>query len=380
LQKVWTVPTIQFSIHREYFAASPLLFKEATLEGLSAERVHYFAMRVMSLLVRVLGGANGDNGLYVEINTGQSIERLMFDCGEGVPTSVPFTDLISLNHLCFSHGHMDHVAGFAAFFRRVYGGDRQKPVIWGPAGMSRIVQHQMQGFLWNLVADAPEVFTLVDVSAAETRAKEVRLAEGFAVLHEREAAGRGEVLFSGEGYDVSAVEMDHGAPSLAYVVREHAKVNVDTAKMAALGLRPGKWMQDLKGDRDGTATVDVAGAPMSLAELRALLLVSTPGSSVAYSTDVLLDGAAMTRLVPALLGVDRLVCESQYQHEDLALAVANRHMTSVQAAELAEAAGVGELTLIHVSDRYDRDARKTMLREAKAVFPNTRFPDEWEAT
>lgn len=333
----------------------------------------------MSIRVRVLGGTNGDNGMYVEVNTGQSIERLMFDCGEGVPTSVPFADLISLNHLCFSHGHMDHVAGFSAFFRRVYRGERQKPVIWGPDGMAKILQHQMQGFLWNLVADATEFFQLMDVSAGETRTMQVRLAEAFAVLHEREVAARGDVLFSGQGYDVFAVEMDHGATSLAYIVREHPKVNVDTAKMAAMGLRPGKWMQDLKGDQASDVVVDVAGTPMSLVELRALLLVSTPGSSVAYCTDFLLDDAGMARLVPAVQGVDRLVCESQYRHEDLALAVANRHMTSVQAAELARAAGVGELTLIHVSDRYDRDGRRALLLEARAVFPETRYPDEWEA-
>ncbi len=107
--------------------------------------------------------------------------------------------------------------------------------------------------------------------------------------------------------------------------------------------------------------------------------MSTPGSSVAYCTDFLLDEAGMARLVPALRGVDVLVCEAQYRHEDLALAVANKHMTSVQVANLARAAGVGELQLIHISDRYDDEGRRLLLAEAQAVFAATRYPDGWDA-
>ena len=247
----------------------------------------------MSISFRVLGGSRSDNGLYVEIDTGQSIERVMFDCGEGVPTSIPFAELISLNHLALSHCHMDHVAGFSTLFRRVYGSDRRTPVIWGPDGTARLLQHHMQGFLWNLIADSPGVFRLIDVTSEVARTMEVRLAEGYAVLRELSAEARGDLLFSGEGYDVIAVDMDHGAPSLAYVVREHPKVNVDTAKMAALGLRPGPWMKDLKGNGAGDSMVEVNGTATSVASLRERLLVTTPGSSVAYCTDFLLDETGM---------------------------------------------------------------------------------------
>ncbi len=93
-------------------------------------------------------------GLCVEVDTGQSIERLLFDCGEGVPTSIPFAELISLNHLLLTHCHIDHVAGYQSFFRRGYASDRQKPVTWGPEGTATRLQHQMLSFLWNLVAES----------------------------------------------------------------------------------------------------------------------------------------------------------------------------------------------------------------------------------
>ena len=330
----------------------------------------------MSIRFRVLGGPTSDNGLYVEVDTGQSISRLLFDCGEGVPTAVPFGDLIQLDHLFQSHGHMDHMAGFATLLRRVYSGAGSRPVIWGPEGTAVLMQHQMRGFLWNLVADATDAFRLVDVLPSEVRTVESRLAEAYATRYDVATVPREPVLYRGRGFDVEAADMDHGSVSLAYIVREHTRTNVDAAAMLAMGLKPGPWMKDLKDGQDGALMVEVAGTLVSMDTLREQLLIRAPGGSVAYCTDFLLDEAAMERLLPALRGVDTLVCEAQYRHEDLPLAIANRHMTSVQVATLAKEAGVGELILIHVSGRYTAAERQLLLEEAQAVFP-ARYPDGW---
>ncbi len=72
------------------------------------------------------------------------------------------------------------------------------------------------------------------------------------------------------------------------------------------------------------------------------------------------------------------MCESDYRHADLELARRNFHMTSVLAATLAMKAEVGELVLFHVSRRYQREEWLDLLREARGVFPKTRFPKEWD--
>jgi ribonuclease Z len=109
------------------------------------------------------------------------------------------------------------------------------------------------------------------------------------------------------------------------------------------------------------------------------LVTVTPGDSVAYLTDFLLDDAASDRLTEALKGVGSVVCESQYRQADLELARRNYHMTSVQAASLAARAGVGQLVLFHLSDRYQPEGWAELLAEARAVFPATTFPDHWAA-
>ena len=106
----------------------------------------------MSLSFQVLGDAGRDNALLATIDSGQSVARLLFDCGEGCLGQVPFADSLAGDHLLFSHLHMDHVAGFDAFFRRTFNRTARPNHVWGPAGTSEILHHRFRGFLWNLVA------------------------------------------------------------------------------------------------------------------------------------------------------------------------------------------------------------------------------------
>ncbi len=71
----------------------------------------------MSMSFQVLGDAGRDNALLVTIDSGQSVARLLFDCGDGCLNQAPFADTLAIDHLFFSHLHMDRVAGFDAFFR-----------------------------------------------------------------------------------------------------------------------------------------------------------------------------------------------------------------------------------------------------------------------
>ncbi len=66
----------------------------------------------MSLPVDILGGPGDDNAALVRVNTGQATHRLLFDCGEACLSQLEFSELLQINHLCFSHLHMDHIAGF----------------------------------------------------------------------------------------------------------------------------------------------------------------------------------------------------------------------------------------------------------------------------
>lgn len=333
----------------------------------------------MTLTVQILGDPGRDNAAFVRIDTGQSIGRLLFDCGEGCVSALPPGEAQAVDHLFFSHFHMDHVAGFDGFFRRTYDRVGKANHVWGPPGTADVLHHRLRGFTWNLVAGETATWHVHDIHPDRVTTTRFELGECFAVANPAGDTPRGDdMILTADGYTVEAYLMDHGIPSAAYVVREVPRVNVDPGRLAALGLAPGPWLKRVRaGPAAPGETVEVGGMLRDLATLQRELIVVTPGDSAAYLTDFRLDEAARGLLVERLAGVGTVVCESQYREADRELAEQNYHMTATGAAELAVRAGVGRLVLFHVSDRYQPDEWAGMLAEARAVFPASSFPPHW---
>jgi ribonuclease Z len=330
----------------------------------------------MAIRFKVLGGAGEDNALWVEVDSGQSIHRLLFDCGEGCLSALPLAEVQAADHLFFSHFHMDHVAGFDTFFRANFNRESRANRIWGPPGSGRILQHRFQSYLWNLHEGLNAVWRVSDIGETDLKTWRYELPDAFETAHEEAAVLRDGALVLDEGdFTVEALTMDHRTPSMAYRVTEKTRWNIDPTALAALGLRPGPWLKALKDPLELPDDAPVEGRPAG--ELRERLLVPTPGDSIAYLTDFLLDEAAAERLETWLAGCGTVVCESQYRAADLELALKHYHMTSVQGAAVARRAGVEELVLIHVSSRYTREERAELLEEARTVFATARFPEGW---
>jgi ribonuclease Z len=331
----------------------------------------------MAIRFRVLGAAGWDNALHVEIDSGHAVRRLLFDCGEGCLSALAPSDVQAIDHVFFSHFHMDHVAGFDGFFRMNFAREGEHNHIWGPPGTGKILHHRFRSYLWNLHENLGATWRVSDIGETTIKTWRHELPEAFETAHEEAATVReGRMILDEEDFTVEAMALDHLTVSMAYKVTEKTRLNIDPQRLAALGLKPGPWLKALK---DPVALPDEAMVEGRRAgELRAELLVPTPGDSVAYLTDFLLDEAAAEKLVPWLAGCRHVVCESQYRAADLELALKNYHMTSVQVAALARDAGVGDLVLFHVSGRYVVEERMALLAEAREVFPEARFPEGWE--
>ena len=261
----------------------------------------------MMLSFQLFGEAGRDNALLVKIDSGQAVSRLLFDCGESCLAVLPFAEVREIDHLLFSHLHMDHVAGFDAFFRSTFDRTDRPNHVWGPPHTAQILHHRFRGFLWNLVGGRQASWQVHDLHPGRIETHRFELAEAFARAHDGEERSWDCSILEGPGHTVEALLMDHGTPSAAYVVRERPRINVDPARLATLGLRPGPWLRRVRGPRaDDTETIDVGGSPRRVRELQESLVTVTPGDSVAYLTDFLLD-------TEALKGVGSVVCESQYR-------------------------------------------------------------------
>lgn len=302
------------------------------------------------LRAQVLGLPAEDNALWLTANTGQGQTRLLLDCGARTLDALPFAEVRAVDHVLFSHLHMDHVAGFDSLFRAVFDQPGRENHVWGPPGTARILSHRFRGYWWNHAPGLRGTWHVHDVDGREVRSFRFELHEAFEVAHEEGTRPVNGPLFTTPEVSVEAVALRHQGVCLGYVVREPQRVSVDPAALRTLGLKGGPWLAALKAG--ATGTLDVHGTPHDADELRARLLRREAGESLAYLTDFRLDDAEQARLAPLVAGVDTLYAEAQYLPEDADLARRNDHTTAAQVAALAQAAGVRDLCLLHLSRRY----------------------------
>ncbi len=335
----------------------------------------------MSILYRILGQPGRDNALFVEIDTGQAVHRLLFDCGEACLRDVPISKIQAVDAVFFSHFHIDHVAGFDTFLRHNYCREEQPVEIYGPLGVQEIIRHRLQGVTWNLVDDLSGEFLVHEIASTHVSTSQILTCEGFAVVHAGQERPLDGLVVDAADYTVEVRLMDHDVPSAAYLVREKPRHNIDTDKLANLGLVPGPWLKTVKApDADTSLTLEFAGRRYSIGELQEQLLVRSLGDSIAYLTDFRLDPTSEDRLVEMLDGCQTIVCENNFRNADRELAMRSYHMVSGDVARLASRVGSERLILFHLSDRYSEQEWRDQLAEVRAVFPATDFPDSWKLT
>lgn len=333
----------------------------------------------MTIRYEVLGTPGRDNALLVTVDSGHGLHRLLFDCGDGIFSTISIADLQQIEGLFFSHFHFDHIAGFDTFFRMNWGRTDGPVRIFGPVDTRVVVHHRLQGVTWNLVSDLPGEFQVTCVDGERLVTTGYKTCEGFRVERPLGSTDFTGVIYRTETFEVAAMPLPHGTVSMGYVVRELPRRNVDMDALSGLGLSPGRWLQAVKDEsRAEDEMVETPIGSRSLGELRSQLLVTHPGDSIAYLTDFWIDSKETEkRLLEMLAGCRVMVCENNYADAELELARKNYHMTSSEVGQLAAKVGPDELIVFHVSDRYLPEELLDQLKEVQQHFPAAKFPPTW---
>jgi ribonuclease Z len=319
----------------------------------------------MSIHLQILGQQGEDNAVLVTVDTGQHLSRVLMDCGEQTVSRLSMADSAGIDHVLFSHFHMDHCTGFDSFFRRHYDRSDRINHVWGPPGTAAIMGHRFRGFVWNLIADRQSSWHCHDIGTTAVDCCRYELADAFAVAH-NEPTGGLSPLWIGAGYELGAVTLDHGIASIGYTVRELPRLNVDVLRLQALGLKPGPWLKTLATDEISM----IQGVAHESEPLRQALLQRTVGDSMAYITDFIAESEVeRERIADHLAGVRTLVCECQYRADDAPLARRNQHMTTEWVGRLAGLVRPERLLLTHFSTRYHANEWAQMLGEVQRFFP-----------
>jgi ribonuclease Z len=265
-------------------------------------------------------------------------ERLLFDCGEGTQRQLLRSDvgLVELREIFVTHYHADHYLGLPGMLKTFALRGRELPLtIYGPSGLEALFA-AMRRIFGRLTYEVQ----LVELSA-------------------------GEVLERGE-YVVKTFPVDHGLSALGYALLEHARPGrFDPDAADALGIPFGPERGTLQH-----------GDPVTLADGRvitpdAVLGPPRPGRKLVLAGDT----APSATVLAAAREADVLVHEATFCEDERERARETLHSTAADAAELARDAEVVLLALTHLSSRY---FGHDVVREARAVFPETVVPRDFD--
>ena len=333
----------------------------------------------MSIKYQILGNPGGDNAMMVWINSGTRMHRLLFDCGEDLLKELSYSDVSSIDHLFFSHLHLDHAAGFDYFLRRNYNRQNKPVIIWGPKNTAKIIANRLRGYTWNLTDKVPGRWEINDIYKNTITTSRFLTSEGFSRKHNSGKRVFKNFVFENKDFKVTITELNHIIPSIAYRVDEKPNLNIDKIQLKKSGLPSGPWLEKVKDLKiPSNKKITIGHKRYSLKELRNMLVKINKGNSIAYLTDFIFDKGSSSRAIKLVKECETVVCESQYSNSDLELAKKNYHLTAPQSAQIAKSGGINKLILFHISERYDvKEDYPGLLKEANNIFRNTFFPEEW---
>jgi ribonuclease Z len=259
-------------------------------------------------------------------------ERILIDCGEGTQQQLlRSVGLPDLGSIFLTHFHLDHWLGLPGMIKTFDLRARERPLtIYGPPGLERLFALVRQvigrtGYPLELIELEPH---------AEVRFGSF-LISPFAVKHRVEA------------YGYAFIEDDRPG-----------RFDVEAAR--ELGVREGPDFGRLQRGE----TVSGVTPEQVMGETRA-------GRRIVFSGDT----APCQAVEVFAHGAEVLVHEATLMEDERERARQTGHSTAHQAAEIARDAGVKLLALTHLSTRYfPREVRD----EARAVFPNTVVPRDFD--
>lgn len=261
----------------------------------------------------------------------------MVDCGEGTQRQLMRSvGLARINMILLTHLHGDHYLGLPGLLKTYSLLGREEPLaLFGPSG------------LYELLRDAERLVG--------------RPRFPFYV----EEVGECTVLET-EDYWLKTAATEHGLPGLAWCLEEKPRPGLFHPERAIeLGVKPGP---DFGRLQRGETVTNPEGREVHPEEV---MEAERQGRKIIVTGD--------TRPAPAVIelarGASVLVHDSTFSASELDRALETCHSTAQEAAEVAQAAGVGTLVLTHISSR---NSWRELRDEARAIFPNTVLPRDFD--
>jgi len=268
--------------------------------------------------------------IYLEHNG----EGILLDCGEGTQRQMQFANLNfqKIKKILISHWHGDHVAGLIGLLQTIsaFSDEDKKITLYGPKNSKKFMENMFK----SCVFDNPLNLEVVELNYEEL-----------------------QTFYQNEDYALQAINLEHSVPCLGYKFLKKSKIKVSKTKLAKKGISEGPHVAQLQQGKD----IVFNGEKISFKDVT----TQTQEKSISFIFDTKLCDACYTLTNNS----EVLVCEAVYAKDLENKAEEYCHMTSYQAAQIANACGVEKLFLTHFSQRYK--SVDQLLKDAQELFQNT---------
>jgi len=277
-------------------------------------------------------------------------ELLLFDCGEGTQRQMNIAKVNRnrIHKIFITHWHGDHISGLIGLIQTIGNqlGPKQKTKdkeydeevyfekpyleIYGPKGSKEYMGHLLKSCAFD---------NKVDITVKEFDCPKIKK------------------ICETENYYVEAVNLKHKTRCLGYSFYEKDKIKIDKQYMKKHKIKEGPHMKKLQAGKDIKYEDKLIKAKDAT--------FTRPGKKITF----VIDTELVTQAIELAKNSDLLVCESTY-HSDLKdKAHDYKHMTSMDAARIAQNSNSKKLILTHISQRYK--SCDELVDDAKVIFENT---------
>lgn len=257
--------------------------------------------------------------------------KLLIDCGEGTQVTMKLLGwgYKSLDIICLTHYHGDHVTGLPGLLLTIGNAGRTEPLtIIGPPGLKKVIEG-----LTVVCRDIAFPLELIELPLEQQK------------------------ITIGE-FHISILPVPHKVPCFAYTIENKRNPKFMPEKAIEHHIPKKFWKRLQQGESISDQGINYT-PDMVLGEER-------KGIKIAYCTDC----RPVDQLVSFIKEADLFICEGMYvDEEQLEQVKKYKHMLGSEAADLAKRAKVKKLWLTHFSPAVNQ--AKADVMPLKEIFADT---------